>query len=113
MAAGLKLTSSAERTTRTKVDTIEFSVDEAKGWALPPFQRPLQVNAKVLVIAEGIKEDGGVVPGILTFGMLGGKKYLVDGQHRREAFFRSRCGRTPRAGAGHRPGTSCRRACQT
>lgn len=87
----LRLVSRAERTTRTKVDTIGFTQADAEAWLLPAFQRPLRVNAKVLEIAEGIKADGGVMPGILTLGVINGKTYLVDGQHRREAFFQSGC----------------------
>lgn len=87
----LRLTTRAERTTRTKVDTLSFTVAEARAWTLPPFQRDLVVNARVLEIAAQIKVDGGVVPGVLTLGVMNGKTYLVDGQHRREAFVQSGC----------------------
>lgn len=81
--------SPAEKTTRTTVDTIGFTVAQAKAWKIPPFQRPLKVNDKVKAVAELIRQEGGVLPGILTFGHLKGEKepYLIDGQHRREGFF--------------------------
>lgn len=87
--ADLRLVSKAERTTHTKVDTISFTPDEAKAWLAPPFQRPLQVGQRVKEVARQIASDGGVLPGILTLGILTGKTYLVDGQHRREAFLLS------------------------
>lgn len=78
--------STAEKATRTVVDTVGFSRDDAAKWIIPPFQRPLRVNEKVRALAEVIRNDGGVIPGILTFGKLEGETYLLDGQHRKEAF---------------------------
>lgn len=77
---------------KATVDTIVFTPQEARSWLLPPFQRPLRVNAKVTTLAETIKAEGGVLPGMLTFGVLGKKRYLIDGQHRREAFLMSGLG---------------------
>lgn len=74
-----------QKTTQTVVDTIMFTRAEAEAWRLPPFQRPLRVNEKVRVLAAQIKETG-VVPGVLTFGSLDRQEYLIDGQHRRQAF---------------------------
>ena|SRR3990167_10286962 len=70
-------------------DTICFSHKEAESWQLPIFQRPLRVNEKVRLLAEQIKNDGGVIPGILTFGFVRGDRYLIDGQMRRESFLLS------------------------
>lgn len=84
----LKLTK-PQRTTHSRVDTISFSVEEATTWPLPPFQRELRVNDKVRALAEEIGRDGGVLPGILSFGILNGRQYLIDGQHRRQAFLLS------------------------
>lgn len=81
--------SKPEKATKTVVDTIAFTQDEAKEWLLPPFQRPLKINEKVRALAEQVAADGGVLPGILTFGSLGDQRYLIDGQHRREAFILS------------------------
>lgn len=81
-----------QRITRTVVDTIAVTPEMVRGWQTPPFQRPLKVNAKVLALAAQIREDGGVIPGILTLGVLGDKTYKVDGQHRCEAFLLSEMG---------------------
>ncbi len=74
-----------QKATQTVVDTIMFSRADAEKWSIPPFQRPLRINAKVAALAASIK-DTGVIPGVLTFGNLDGKEYLIDGQHRRQAF---------------------------
>lgn len=74
------------KNTRTTVETIIFTREEALAWELPPFQRPLRINAKVIQVSEKIKEDGGVIPGVLTLGVVDRRKYLLDGQHRRAAF---------------------------
>jgi hypothetical protein len=87
----VKPSTSAEKVTRTTVDTIEITPDLVSSWIIPPFQRPLRVNQKVIALAEMIKQDGGVIPGMLTVGVLGAKRYLLDGQHRREAFLISKC----------------------
>lgn len=70
------------------MDTRTVSRKEACNWLVPPFQRPLRVNGKVLGLAERIKADGGVIPGVITLGVVSGKKipYIIDGQHRIEAF---------------------------
>lgn len=78
----------AEKTTKTTVDTIGFTVKEAQAWVIPgDIQRAVKVNKNVMELAIQIKNDGGVIPGILTLGVLEGKTYLIDGQQRREAFF--------------------------
>ena len=79
------------KATRTRVDTILVTPQSIGEWALPPFQRPLNVNEKVRALALQIKDDDGVIPGVLTIGMLDRKRYLLDGQHRREAFLLSGC----------------------
>lgn len=77
----VKPTSPAEKTTRTTVDTIQVTEQVIASWHAPPFQRPLGVNDKVREVAEEIRETG-VVPGILTIGILSQTRYLLDGQHR-------------------------------
>lgn len=80
--------SKAEKTTHTSVDTICFSVKEAHEWEVPAdIQRGVKVNKKVMELAMQIKNDGGVIPGIITLGVLDKKTYLIDGLQRREAFF--------------------------
>jgi len=81
-----KVTAKARRNTHTIVDTIVIGADGVGKWRIPPFQRPLRVNDKVRALAEQIKLDGGVIPGVITLGKIGSDTYLLDGQHRREAF---------------------------
>lgn len=71
---------------RTTLDTIEFSRHEVESWEIPPFQRPLKINAKIVALAETIKDNGGVVPGIITLGRIDKKTYIIDGQHRIQAW---------------------------
>lgn len=81
----------AQKATQTTLDTIEVTPDLMKSWKLPPFQRELKVNSKVVAIATEIAENDGVIPGTITLGVLNKERYLVDGQHRREAFLQSEC----------------------
>lgn len=80
-----------KRATHTSVDTILINPGVVKNWKNPPFQRPLKVNAKVMALAQQIKIDGGVMPGVMTIGVLERQEFLLDGQHRREAFLLSEC----------------------
>ena len=75
-----------EKHTHTTVDTIMVTSDLIGQWKLPSGQRPLRENQKVRDIAEKIKTDGGVIPGILTLGILAGNKWVIDGQHRLHSF---------------------------
>jgi hypothetical protein len=78
----------APKAKRSTMETLIFTRNEVMAWKIPPFQRAVRVNAKVLEVSEQLKVDGGVIPGVLTLGRLGSDKtiYLVDGQHRVEAF---------------------------
>jgi ParB/Sulfiredoxin domain len=78
----------APKNKRSAMETLIFSRDEVMTWKIPPFQRPIRLNDKVMNLAESMKADGGIIPGVLTLGRLGTDKtiYLVDGQHRMEAF---------------------------
>lgn len=88
MASVEKPKSTAEKATHTIVDTIGFTAKEAQAWLIPgDIQRGVKVNKKVMELAIQIKNDGGVIPGIVTLGILDNKTYLIDGQQRREAFF--------------------------
>lgn len=82
----LKPKTASEKKTRTVVDVIRFTPDTLKSWKLPDFQRPVKINEKVRALAEQLKVDRGVMPGIITLGVIDGVTYLIDGQHRREAF---------------------------
>jgi hypothetical protein len=73
---------------RIVTETKIFTADEIGAWRVPPFQRPLHVNDKVRALSESIKLDGGVIPGVVTIGIIKDQTaiYIVDGQHRLEAF---------------------------
>lgn len=77
------------RKTQTSVDSIHFTKKQAQDWRLPEFQREDTVNGNVLSLVERLKADGGVLPGIITFGVVDGVKYLIDGRQRRNAFLLS------------------------
>lgn len=82
----LKPKTSAERKTRTVMDTILVTPDIVKAWKSPGFQRPVKENDKVRALADELKTNGGVWPGIVSLGSLDGELYVIDGQHRRAAF---------------------------
>src|SRR5262245_58856404 len=83
-----KLTGDAERATKTTMDTIEVTPKLVASWKNPPFQRPLHINTKVKHLIEEVRRDG-IIPGILTLGVLDGEVYIVDGQHRLNAFLQA------------------------
>lgn len=85
----VKPSSVSEKVTRTTMDTIELSPKLVAAWKLPPFQREFKNNNKVIHLAEDLKRNGGVLPGVLTIGILDGDAYFVDGQHRGKAFLNS------------------------
>src|SRR6266852_5396517 len=78
----------APKAKRSAMETMIFTRDEVLTWKIPPFQRPIRVNHKVMEVSEEMKLTGGIVPGVLMLGRLGNDKiiYVVDGQHRMEAF---------------------------
>jgi hypothetical protein len=73
------------------MDTLLLTKEVVDGWKKPPFQRELQVNENVRTLIGTIKDDGGVVPGIVTLGKLGREIYLIDGQHRIYAWKQAKC----------------------
>lgn len=83
-----KLVTKTEKVTRTTVDTIMFDPKLLEKWKSPPFQRPVKTNAKVMALAEDLKGNG-VLPGMLTLGILKNETYILDGQHRKHAFLLS------------------------
>lgn len=78
-----------EKRTRTTVDTIMVTPDRIVKWKMPSGQRPLKENAKVRALSETIRHDGGVLPGIITIGVLESQWWIIDGQHRLHAFLLS------------------------
>lgn len=81
-----ELPRNAPKTVRSTTEAVILSQEAVRAWKAPPFQRPLRINHKVGAVAEDLKLNGGILPGILTVGVLDRDKYLVDGQHRVEAF---------------------------
>lgn len=87
----VKLVTDAQKTTRTTVDTIEVTESLIRTWKNPPFQRPMKVNEKVRALATWIRDNDGVIPGVITLGVIGRDVYKLDGQHRCEAYVLSGC----------------------
>ena len=79
------------RATHTRLEVTIVDKEVLARWRAAPFQRPLRVNFKVLGVAESIKVEGGVIPGMLTIGILESIEYVLDGQHRLEALKLSGC----------------------
>ena len=77
----------APRAERSSMETLIITLDQVDSWKVPPFQRPLHINAKIQKLAEDIKR-GECIPGVVTLGQLGkhGDLYIVDAQHRLEGF---------------------------
>ena len=76
----------APRSVRSKMDTLELTIDALDRWKKPPFQREQRMTKKVRLLVAELKESSGVIPGILTLGRMDGDTYLIDGQHRVAAF---------------------------
>lgn len=72
---------------QSRMDTIIITPAMVNAWKMPPFQRPFRINDKVRMVADQIKKTESV-EGVLTLGRLKGDPalYIVDGQHRTEAF---------------------------
>ena len=77
----------APKSAQSRMETLIITPAMVNAWKIPPFQRPLRVNAKVLSVTEDIKKNE-TVEGVLTLGKLRNDPsfYIVDGQHRAEAF---------------------------
>lgn len=74
------------------METMELSPAIVKSWQRPPFQRPVNATKKIQAVAEEIKKTG-VIEGVITLGRLrtdvATYYYVVDGQHRLQAFLMS------------------------
>jgi hypothetical protein len=94
MGEVIALRTKAQRTTKTRVDTIAFTLAELESWKKPKFQREIKFTKKMDEVVEDIRASGGVFPGIITLGVLDGTNdiYKIDGHHRCEAFKKSGCG---------------------
>lgn len=78
----------APKSVRSAMETLLFSREEIDKWKVPSFQRPVNMNDKVRVMAEELKHNGGFISGVLTLGHLGNDKsfWIIDGQRRIAAF---------------------------
>lgn len=92
---GVKELPRSRKAMASRMETMLLTKAGTKAWKAPPFQRPLRVNKKVIAVSEALKAPaddgglGGVLPGVLILGELGSETYLLDGQHRVEAFLLS------------------------
>jgi hypothetical protein len=77
----------APRASSSKMETLILTQPMVNEWRVPPFQRPLRINCKIQAVTEAIRHSE-VVEGVLTLGTLKTDQvlYIVDGQHRIEAF---------------------------
>jgi hypothetical protein len=83
----IPLRTKPQKATSTRTDTISFTVDDIDKWKRPEFQREVKHTSRFKDCAELIKENDGVIPGIVTLGVENGTNdiYKVDGNHRTEA----------------------------
>lgn len=81
----VKPTTREQKKTQTAMDTIVLTEALAKTWKKPSFQREVKINRKVEEVADEIKETE-IIPGMFLIGVVDDVHYLVDGQHRLEAF---------------------------
>lgn len=78
----------APKSAQSRMETLIITQAMVNAWKIPPFQRPVRINAKVQAVTEQIRRTE-TVEGVLTLGALKvepGNLYIVDGQHRVEAF---------------------------
>ncbi len=85
--APFKGAKTAPKVHRSTMDTLLLSVEQINAWQTPEWQRPIRANAKVMALAEEMKHTQTIV-GVITLGHLSkdNADYIVDGQHRIEAF---------------------------
>lgn len=72
---------------QSKMETLIITPTMVAAWQVPPFQRPVRINDKVRAVIQAIKSTE-TVEGVLTLGKIKSDPslYIVDGQHRVEAF---------------------------
>lgn len=77
----------APKAQQSRMDTLIITPAMAAAWKIPPFQRPLRINEKVRTVAAQIQKTE-TIEGVITLGRLKNDPsfYIVDGQHRTEAF---------------------------
>lgn len=77
----------APKSLQSKMETLIVNQTMVSNFKIPPFQRPLRLNEKVRMVAEQIRRTESI-EGVLTLGRVKNDPaiYVVDGQHRIEAF---------------------------
>lgn len=77
----------APKSEQNRMETIIVTQAMVASWKIPPFQRPLRINEKVRSVTEQMKSSE-CIEGVITLGKLRNDPahYIVDGQHRTEAF---------------------------
>lgn len=80
-----ELPKNAPKTDRSTMDTLVITLGTTESWKKPRFQRELRITPRVKECAEQIRRDG-VIEGVITLGKFDGETWLLDGQHRIEAF---------------------------
>ncbi len=77
----------APKASQSRMDTLILDQAMVSQWRIPPFQRPLRINEKVRIVAEQMKSTESI-EGVITLGKHNADQsfYIVDGQHRVEAF---------------------------
>lgn len=76
------------KASQSRMETLIITPAMVNAWKTPPFQRPIRMNSKVQAVTEKIKQSE-TIEGVLTLGALKSEPnalYIVDGQHRVEAF---------------------------
>lgn len=70
------------------VEKIIITHEIVEGWKKPPFQRPVAIGRNLGKLAVNLQDDEFLLTTIYL-GVLDGVTYIVDGQHRKEAFIAS------------------------
>jgi hypothetical protein len=72
------------------METIEVTPEMVETWQAPVFLREVTENRRVWELAQTMRSNGGVWPGVVTLGIWDGQTFIIDGQHRRRSFGLSR-----------------------
>lgn len=77
----------APKAARSSMETRILTPKTVEQWKVPSFQRPLRINEKVKENSEEIRREE-AIGGVLTLGLVEKDPtiWIVDGQHRIEAF---------------------------
>lgn len=81
------------KSVQSKMETLIITRPMVNEWRIPPFQRPVRINSKVQAVVQQINSSE-TIEGVVTLGKIRTDPtlYIVDGQHRIEAFKLSEIG---------------------